>query len=660
MRTELAVCIASCLGSIVVAQQIGQGDLLLADDFARFTAATSELGTVGTSAVRWGKRDAGPDGASVPNLVVGADGALRIHYHSGRNNAPGVYLDGVTHADAVIAVTVGRSLMKGRKHRAIITYRAVSPDGLGWSGPGAYHVELAPDWSGSRDVVLRYGKHVVAVGDVAETRTEADVHRVRIAFSGYHHQVEVGGKRVIDYWEHEAGRNAPGHIGFGQFYSQGVWDDFELFAAVSDDASPPVDTTSGRIAPLIYQGRPLFVLGTFDQPRAEDVFEWKEAGGNAVIVPCFPESHPPTKREADLRGLTRWGADNDVAMVYYPLLNFYSKDGDRTIPTREKEIPAKRELVNSMLRITASHPNTLGYWTFDEIENHLYKTYGEWKEKKDKGLAAWIADTMKWTYDAFKAGDPDAYVMPTIAWWTTYEGLAPLYDVNVPNTYPCGPDDPHLEADLYKVAYDAVKAADAVRATGRTSFVFMPPSFDIIDGYRAASLPELRYCYLAPVTQGAMGVLAWRLGRCSMPYRRAVIYPVMREVKRLIPWLLGEWHDEKVTSNRDRATADYLKEFPERVKLLPGEENAEMVRVDVDAVPDCSHCLRRRPDNSYLLLCANNRREPLEVTLTIRDIPGMPDTAREMIAWHELPITDGTITETLEPFAVRAYVFVPK
>ena len=655
-----AVRVASLAGSAVSAQPIRSGELLLADDFSRFAAATPELGVVGTSAVRWGKRDAGPDGTPLPTLVLGVDGALHIRYHSGRNNAPGVYLGGVTHADAVIAVTVGRSLMKGRKHRAIITYRAVSPDGLGSHGPKAYHVELTPDWSGSRDVLLRYGKQVVAVGDVAEARAETDVHRVRVAFAGYHHRVDVGGKPVIDYWEHETGRNASGSIGLGQYYSQGVWDDFELSAAVSDDSQPPVDTTSGRIAPLVYQGRPLFVLGTFDKPWPVDLAEWREAGGNAAIVPCFPDSDPLGKREAELRALAQWGTDNDVAMVYCPLISFYSKDGSRTIPTRQEEIPAKRELIDAMLGITASHPNTLGYWTFDEIENHLYKAYGEWKEKRDKGLSEWIADTMKWTYEAFKAGDPDAYVMPTIAWWTTYEGLAPLYDVNVPNTYPCGTDEAHLRADLYTVVYDAVKAADAVRATGRTSFVFMPPVFDIIDGYRAASLAELRYCYLAPVTQGAMGILSWRLGRCSLPYRRAVVYPAMREVKRLVPWLLGEWHDDKVTSNRDTATVEYLREFPERIRLIPGEEDAEMLKAGVDAVPDCSHCLRRRPDNTYLLLSVNNRREPLEVTFTIRGISALPDTAREMIAWYELPITGATITEALEPFAVRAYVFTPE
>lgn len=650
-----------CLAAEVLPEPIRSGEILAADDFDRFDQRTFTLGSLPVGEVRWGQRDLGPDGEPMTHLISAADGELHIRYSSGRQGAPGVYLDGLTVADGVIRVTVGRSLMTDRTNRAIITYRAQTLDDLGYHGPNAYHVELAGDWSGSRDVLLRHGREVIAAGNVADARAPDSVHRVQVAFAGHHHQVNVDGVPVIDFWEFEPGRNQAGMVGLGQYYSMGAWDEFELTAATTDLTKPPVDTSSGRIPPLIFQGRPFFPLGTFDRPRAEDLAEWLEAGGNTVIVSAFRDTAPPEERQADVRRLAQWGEDNGVAMAYFPQINFYSRDGDQTIPTRPEEIPPKVELINEMLAITAPHPNTLGYWTFDEPENHLYRAYRDWEDRGDQGLAEWIADTMAWTYDAFKAGDPDRYVMPTIAWWTTYEDLAPLYDVNVPNEYPCRVGDGHLQGNLYTVNFDAVRAADAVRSTGRHSFVYMPPCFDIIMApWRAASLAELRYCYLAPVTRGAMGVLSWRLGRSSPAYRQAVVYPVMREVKRLIPWLLGEWHDEKVTSNRDTATAEYLTEFPERIMLLPGEEDAPMVQAEEDAVPDCSHCLRRRPDNTYLLLAVNNRREPLDVTFTIHDIPGLPETTREMLNWYELPMEDGTITQTLEPFGVRAYLIEPR
>ena len=262
-------------------------------------------------------------------------------------------------------------------------------------------------------------------------------------------------------------------------------------------------------------------------------------------------------------------------------------------------------------------------------------------------------------FDTLKAGDPDAYVMPIVAWWTTYRDMAPLYDVNVPNHYPTLHKDAPLQGPLYEVVMDAALAADAARATRRVGFVYMPGIFDTMPGrWRAATLRELRYLCFAPITQGALGVLPWRLGYCSMTYRRAVVYPVLREVSRLRPWFLGEWCDQKLISDRDTATADYLRKLPRRVRLVEGEEKTE--KIETDSVPDCSHCLRRRPDNTFLLLAVNNRKEPLQVTFTLRDIPDVPDTALDQIEYARVPIANGQIKDTLEPFAVRAYLIRPK
>ncbi|MEA3403682.1 MAG: hypothetical protein U9R79_20735 [Armatimonadota bacterium] len=642
-----------------IAQEIRAGEVLAADDFERFGEATAALGRLPTGGQSWAKHITAAGGEAMPDLVRGTNDVLWIGYSSGNVNAPGVWVDGLRVADGIIELTVGRSTMDGRAHTAIISYRA--PDGpaaASAGGDGAYHLWLAQDWSGSRDVVLRYGSQRLAAGNVADTHDVEGSYRVRIAFAGSHHRVWVDDQRLIDFWEWHPGRDDEGLVGFGAYYSQGLFDDFRLSAVAAGADEPTYDTSTGRIPPLIYQGRPFFPLGTYDLPREEDVEEFVEAGGNCVIVPCFRESEPPQQRLADLREKARWGAEHGVAMVYYPLIDFFSRVGEQAIPTRPEEIPPKIELIEEMLSVTADHPNTLGYWTFDEPENQTWEAYKQWEERRDVGLAQWLAEGMGWTYEAFKQRDPDAYVMPTIAWWTTYEGLAPLYDVNVPNTYQEG-------EEIYQVVYDALRAADAIRATDARSFVFMPAVYDTAE-WPNHSRPEMRYSFIAPVTRGAMGILGWRLGRASMPYRRAVIYPVMREVRRLMPWLLGEWHDEKVTSDRDTATADYLKELPERVRLVPGEEEAGLVEVAEDAVPDCSHCLRRAPDNTWLLIAASNRREPMEVTFTLDGIEGLPEIALEMIDWREVAVTAGpspevgTITDRFEPFVVRAYRIVPE
>ncbi len=71
-----------------------------------------------------------------------------------------------------------------------------------------------------------------------------------------------------------------------------------------------------------------------------------------------------------------------------------------------------------------------------------------------------------------------------------------------------------------------------------------------------------------------------------------------------------------------------------RVRLVPGEEDGETARVEEDAVP------------------------AMTVTFTL-DIDGLPETALDMIDWREVVIEDGTITDSFEPFAVRAYRIVP-
>ncbi|MFO7946503.1 MAG: hypothetical protein R6V19_06805 [Armatimonadota bacterium] len=635
--------------AVTASAAINSGRLIMADDFDRFAERTTEIGSLQMGEYEWGKRLPVRDGEKM-ELVRGQDGKLWIGYSSGNPpHDPGVWVQDFTIDDAVIFLTVGRSTMS-RNHRAGLSYRAQTPEAAagGWQ-PRAYHVEVAPDWSGSRDIILRYGAQRLAVGNVADELTADDSHRLRVAFAGAHHQVSVDGEMVIDYWEYEGGRENEGYIGFGGYYSQGFFDDFEIDGAIAQE-TPDFGTQSGRIPPLVYQGRPIFVLGTYGQPGEEDLWEWKNAGCNTVIVPTFGRGKSTGERVQELREDAEWGATNDVAMVYYPRVEYFGHDEKQAVPPDEKTIAEAKAHIEQLLSFTAEHPNTLGYWTVDEIENQLYKAYGQWEEKKDLGLSEWIVQHMKWMYDAYHEGDPDAYVMPTIAWWTTYEALAPIYDVNVPNTYAQG-------EDLFKITYDAICAADAIRTTDAHSFVFMPACYDTKD-WPHRSRSELRYSFFAPIINGAMGLLPWRLGRASMPYRRAVIYPIMREVNRCVPWLLGEWHNEKVASTRHATTAEYLKELPKRVKIKPGEEDDETVRVD--CVPDVSHCLRRRPDNTYLLLAASNLREPAQVTFTISDIPDLPEEAWEMIDYGPVPMKDGKITDTFEPFGVRAYRITPK
>lgn len=654
---RLLLCLTALFAlSIATAQNLRPGRVVLKDNFNRLTASAPDFGTVPGTAYNWVKRVPVVNGKPLETLITASNGAVDIRYSSGNNpHDTGLAVDGFKVADAVISLVVGPTTMAGRAHGASLSYRAATVQAAaGAVQPNAYHVELAEDWSGSRDVLLRYGTETLAVADVAPVHSQTDSYRVRVAFVGDHHQVWLDGQRVIDYWESAMGRTTAGYVGFGGFYSAGTFDDFVVSEVrVGEEARTAAD---GQLRPLLFQGRPFFVLGTFDPPSKEMLPEWLAAGCNATLFHVAEAKLTAAQRRQQIEDDIAWARPHNIALIWYPIVDFYSHQDDKVLPARPADIPAKAAVLKEMLAVTAKNRQTFGYWTFDEPENHLYPAYKDWEQKKDQGLSEWMSTSFQWVYDTLKAADPTAYVMPTLGWWTTYEPAAAMYDVNVPNEYP--QRGAPLTDDLYNAVYDAAKAADAVRAKGRTGFVYMPPCYDIIaESYRGATVREFRYLCFGPLTQGAQGLLPWRLNRATPAYQRTVIYPVYREINPLIPWLLGEVMEGKVSSDADQPTVDYLKQLPVRVKTLPGET---IEKEEVAGVPDCSYILRRRPDNTYLLIAVSNRREPQTVTFTLKDLGELPATAQETIEYAQTPIVNGQIKEAFEPFGVRAWVIAPK
>lgn len=655
MLRSLFLPVLILTAACALAQELQPAESLLADDFSRFTAPATALGTIPGTTHAWVRRVPVKDGAPLEGLVTGGAGELHIGYASGDSpQDTGVAAGGFTVADAVVSLKVGASRMPGRPHYACLSYRGGdAAAAAGARQEGAYHVELAADWGGSRDLVLRYGKEQLAVADVAAVHPPEASYLLRVAFAGDHHQVWLDGTLLIDYWETTPGRTGAGAVGFGGFYSSGSFDDFRVCGvrvpAGGGQARPP-------LAPLLFQGRPFFVLGTFDPPRAELLDEWLAAGCNTTLFHVCDPKATPKQRRATIEADLAWGRAHGVALIYYPQLSLLSERDGKPVPTLPDDLPARRAVLQEMLQVTAGDPQTFGYWTFDEPENHLHASYQDWEQRKDTGLAEWMAGGLQWVYDTLKAGDPDGYVMPTLGWWTTYEPAAAMYDVNVPNEYPAR--GAPLSGPLYNAVYDAAKAADAARVRGRAGFVYMPPCFDVIDGpWRAATLREFRYLCFAPLTQGAQGLLPWRLNRATPAYQRAVVYPVFREIKPLVPWLTGQAVEGKVTSTADATTVDYLRKFPVRVRTVAGEK---LEQQEVPGVSDCSYLLRRRPDNTYLLLAVSNRKEPQTVTFTLSGLGELPASARETIEFAQTPIEGGKITDTFEPFGVRAWVIEPK
>ncbi len=418
------------------------------------------------------------------------------------------------------------------------------------------------------------------------------------------------------------------------------------------------------IPPLRFQGEPFFPMGVFGWPREDPGFP--ESGGNTALkhvrVKGKLTSDALARMKERLRTYLKQCREEDIAAVLYPV-----KINGRKVLHAAHDRAFRKEVVrflNAMLDVTGEHEQVLGYWAFGEPENHLWS---KWKkragtetnpgEKAGDAFAKWANRQLGWFVDLLRRRDPDGYVMPTIAWWNMYEPLAPLVDVHVPNTYPTHKGEEPLTGSLYDVVYDAAKAAEAVRNTDVHSFLYMPGIFDRIGGdWRGATLREMRYLWFAPLTQGARGFLGWRISRVTPEHRKQVVYPVMKEVSRFRPWWLVPALDQRVRSNRDVASVEYLREFPELIREVAGEE---IDRREVKGLPDVSYTLRHVEGEGYLLLAVNNRRERTQIQFQIR---GLADTveAHEVLQGKQgkpLTIRDGRLQDNLPPFGVRVYRF---
>lgn len=403
----------------------------------------------------------------------------------------------------------------------------------------------------------------------------------------------------------------------------------------------PAAEKARGLAPLRFQGRPFFVLGTFDPPEQGMVAEWLAAGCNTTLVEVWEPRLRSEERRARVLARGAWARTHEVALIYYPTAVVLGQDGAGALPPPASEVPSRIAFLRDLLALTVGERQTLGYYTLDEPENFTREAY----EKDRSGLerGEWLTQRFGWIYETLRSGDPERYVLMTLGWWTCYESAAGLYDVNVPDEYP--QRGPPLSADLSIAVLDAARAAQAIRRQGRTGFLYMPPCFDVIDPpYRAATLGEFRYLCYGPLTQGAQGLLAWRLRRTRPEHQRSVVYPVFRELHTLLPWLEGQVVEGRVTSSADSPSAlGRLQDVLRRAK-------------DVGSLPGCSYILRQALDGSYLLLAVNNRGEPLPVTFALTGLGATRDSAREIVRHTTTPIVSGHMAATFEPFGVRAWV----
>lgn len=433
---------------------------------------------------------------------------------------------------------------------------------------------------------------------------------------------------------------------------------------------------SEPLPPVTLNGKPFFPVGCYDmtyQGADKGVLVdpgFLAAGGNIVLIgslglpghPFYKDFRQPILFKL-LDQVKNTQECSNLALIIgldWPLVyDEYLVNGrKRYAPLSEKAINDRCSFLAKDLQKLGTYRNVLGYY-LDEPENALdyyyENNFKELKEtKKDYGLAEKMVEWTRWINTLIRDEHSNAKLIPGLAWWTTYDYCAEMYDIQAPAHYPSD------ASNLAEVCYDATIAVNAARrAGGGRTVIYTPAMFNQMDKgwpYAVMTREQERYVCFAPITRGAMGIFGWRLKRCSEKYCNEIVYPVMHEISELSHYFLGEWHDELVQSDHDTSSVPYLQAFKERIRLVAGEEDAKTVKVR-EAVPDICHCLRKDPaSGKYLLLIVSNLRTPATVKFSVDGIK-LPAVLVNYFDKTHVKTDGKTFQLEMTPFDTRAFCF---
>lgn len=394
-----------------------------------------------------------------------------------------------------------------------------------------------------------------------------------------------------------------------------------LCAAHTVPAAPAEATGSTGFKPLMFKGKPFFLLSDWDSRRernhkAVHVF-LKGAGMNTFMAGV---NFLDDKQYAKDMSTIRWFRDNhpDLAVIVDLPINFVLKTTDKPkhfVAVPPELLKARREKFIATLKELRTYGNVLGY-SIDELENRLYNTLGEWKKTQklpksemDVALTRYMEFAIGWVTEDIKKYHPESIYIPVQAWWTTYDQSDKLYDVLIANDYPV-PGDQTKKPTFYTVANDAQKAAAATRKFGKRCFVYCPPGYNILGGRwkaRPHTRDELRYLWFTPISSGAMGIIGWRFRRTTEDFAMNTVIPIINEIKSLEPWLLGPSAEHQVKCNRTHHKTEY--KILKRSRMTEKEDNEYTYRT----LNTITWIARRNPtDGSMMLLACNNNNKPEE------------------------------------------------
>jgi len=438
----------------------------------------------------------------------------------------------------------------------------------------------------------------------------------------------------------------------------------------SSAAGGPVD--GQYVAQLTHDGKPFHPIGFYGDwgylPMLPTSLEELAANGFNLLLsrdvcqrvdPRQAQKDPQLKRKFDARQrIIRMSLDNaeQTGFVYMPKLDTEWSGLVRDGNTPDGWTPRDEYMIVYNVRRLRHEPAVWGFYLEDEPDHQIFRKaglddqtplVGDWYT--ESRAATQVAHTA-WYYNLVKSLAPHHQLMQCFTRIVAI-GMDGC-DIHNPATYPISRFGDYPDHKLYGVAQFARETGLACKyyGGGKKSFIFSPQAYDRFYKERPHSgkgtLLENRYVAFAPLTEGGQGTIYWCLWWATRDLLETKLFPIARDLKRMEPYLLGEWHNEMVSSDHDQTIWAPLKAQNVRDPLMIEK---------LTPLADVSHCMRKQGEE-YLLLAVNNTKFTKKVTFTIDDLPAGSHPARDFFTGEQVSIESGQLVADFEPYDTRAFV----
>ncbi len=271
------------------------------------------------------------------------------------------------------------------------------------------------------------------------------------------------------------------------------------------------------------------------------------------------------------------------------------------------------EPILESVRVSKEHDNCIGFNHFDEP---VLSVFDQHVQGRDLYRRVHETDGYHPVFLLYSSYIPEG---ENAVDWCDALGTDPYW-------VPAGQPTRNTPNFVSKITYMTKKRADSMQKA-----TWIVPMAEFWSGvHKRAIMPREQYCqtYLALI-HGAKSLLYFR-------------YPILHQ---------GSWDTLAGVAKQLQVLGPIAvtPDIPQDITYDPGKFDAA-----TDEYPHVQVCLRHNPAGGCVLLAANSRPYPVDVSYTLSCLPDGAEVG-QLFAQERRPVRNGSFEDSLEPYATRAY-----